>query len=121
MDEDSSVSIGLEQTAKPPRKRQRPKGLRRALRPGTPLVEHDYPQLHVWRDLARDWLKGETEAVHIRLAALTSFLRSTLSTSNSRSTLPYRYRGRRSCQTLYAVACPDSNAGVSTTTSSTHF
>lgn len=112
MDKDSA-SIGLEQGAKPPRKRQRPKGLRRASDRELLWVEQDYPQLHVWRDLARDWLKGETEAVHIRLAALTAFLEKYL----VHKALPLDPSVLLSRQTLlpdfYAVACPHSNAGVS--------
>lgn len=112
MDEDSSAFFGLDQTAKPPRKRQRPKGLRRASDRELHWVEDDYPQLHVWRELARDWLKGETEAVHIRLAALTSFLEKYL----VHKQLPLDPSVLLSRQTqlpdFYAVACPDSNAGI---------
>lgn len=112
MDEDSSASFGLDQTAKPPRKRQRPKGLRRASDRELHWVEDDYPQLHVWRELARDWLKGETEAVHVRLAALTAFLEKYLVYKK----LPLEPSVLLSRQTqlpdFYAVACPDSNAGI---------
>ncbi|MDP2742377.1 MAG: VPA1269 family protein [Hydrogenophaga sp.] len=112
MDE-NRVAIEPDKASSPPRKRQRPKGFRRAYDRELLWIEHDYPHLHVWRDLARDWLKGETEAVHIRIAALIAFLEKYLVHKG----LPLDPAVLLSRQTqlpdFYVVACPDSNAGVS--------
>jgi hypothetical protein len=53
--------------SKPARKRNNLPGQRRCSDRDLAWVDRDYPELHAWRTLARDWLSGETEAVHVRL------------------------------------------------------
>lgn len=58
---------GKAEPAMPPRKRNNPPGQRRCSDRELTWVERDYPELCAWSAVAKDWLRGETEAVHVRL------------------------------------------------------
>lgn len=49
------------------------KGIKRENDTSLGWVGRDYPQLAAWRDLAVEWLKGETRGVSRRLKALVAF------------------------------------------------
>ncbi len=94
------------------RKKRNVVGYRRCSDPMLQWVTRDYPQLAVWRELAVDWLKGEPNAVHVRLSALVVFLERYL--IQQRVPLdPASFFSRNTLlPDFYQTACPDSGAGV---------
>lgn len=98
---------------RPARKRNNPLGQRRCSDKELAWVERDYPQLHVWRGLAKDWLNGETEAVHVRLSALVVFLEKYL-VHHGLPLDPAVFLLRQThLPDFYTSVCPESNAGAS--------
>ncbi|MDO3521963.1 gamma-mobile-trio integrase GmtZ [Ralstonia pseudosolanacearum] len=75
-------------------------------------VERKYPQLAAWRALAVEWLKGETQGVHPRVAALVTFFERYL--VKYRVPLdPAVFLARTTVlPDFYQAACPDSAWGI---------
>lgn len=98
---------------RPSRKRNNLPGQRRCSDRDLTWVERDYPQLHVWRGLAKDWLSGETEAVHVRLSALVVFLEKYLVHLGLPLDPEVFLLRQTHLPDFYTSVCPASNAGIS--------
>lgn len=90
----------------------REKGVTRKTDTTLGWVERDYPQLAVWRALAVEWLKGETERLHGRLEALTVFFERYL-VQGGLPLDPTLFLARGTIvPDFYRTACPDSQSGI---------
>lgn len=75
-------------------------------------VERDYPELSAWRELAVDWMKGETKGIHIRLPALVAFFERYL-VRHGLPLSPSMFLARGTVlPNFYHSACPDSAWGL---------
>jgi hypothetical protein len=75
-------------------------------------VEQDYPQLAAWRELAVEWLKGETRGIALRLYALTAFFERYL-IQQGLPLDPATVLARVTVlPDFYKTACPDSQHGI---------
>src|ERR1700747_1025233 len=71
-------------------------------------VEREYPQLAAWRALAVAWLKGETQGIEKRLAALRAFFTRYL-VQQGLPLDPAVFLARGTVlPDFYRTACPDS-------------
>lgn len=88
------------------------KGARRSTDSTLDWVERENPQLAVWRELAVEWLKGETRGVDRKLQALAAFFRRYL-VQQGLPLNPAVFLARRTVlPDFYHVACPDSSQGI---------
>ena len=104
---------GKAEPAMPPRKRNNPPGQRRCSDRELTWVERDYPELCAWSAVAKDWLRGETEAVHVRLSALVVFLEKYLIHLGLPVDPAVFLLRQTHLPDFYASVCPKSNAGAS--------
>jgi Putative phage integrase len=75
-------------------------------------VGREYPQLAAWRDLAVEWLKGETKGVSKRLQALVAFFERYL-VQQGLPLDPAVFLARSTVLPDFSqTACPDSAAGI---------
>jgi hypothetical protein len=88
------------------------KGIKRDNDTSLGWVEREHPQLAAWRDLAVEWLKGETSGVAERLLALVAFFERYL--VQQRLPLdPAVFLARTTVlPDFYRTTCPDSAAGI---------
>ncbi|QQX62102.1 integrase [Pseudomonas chlororaphis subsp. aurantiaca] len=75
-------------------------------------VEREYPQLSVWKDLAVEWVQGETRGIAKRLHALVAFFERYI-IKNGLPVDPKIFLARATAlPDFYLNACPESLAGV---------
>jgi len=113
MDKEAQSQEQRSDALRPSRKRNNPPGQRRCSDRDLTWVERDYSQLHVWRGLAKDWLSGETEAVHVRLSALVVFLEKYLVHLGLPLDPAVFLLRQTHLPDFYTSVCPASNAGAS--------
>ncbi|MDE2599906.1 MAG: hypothetical protein KGL40_09815 [Rhodocyclaceae bacterium] len=91
---------------------RRKKGIKRNTDTSLGWVAREYPQLESWRNLAEEWLKGETRGLGDRLKALVVFLERYLVQQD----LPFEPAVFLAYTTVlpdfYRTACPDSANGI---------
>ncbi|AZQ49625.1 gamma-mobile-trio integrase GmtZ [Burkholderia cenocepacia] len=88
------------------------KGKRRESDTSLAWVEREYPQLAVWRELAVEWLKGETRGVEQRLAALVAFFERYLIHQGLPLDPAVFLANGTVLPDFYQTACPDSLHGI---------
>ncbi|XVJ47856.1 VPA1269 family protein [Pseudomonas sp. UBT] len=75
-------------------------------------VERDYPQLNAWRDLAIEWLKGETRDIRVKLQALVTFFeRYLIKQGLPLNPAEFLAQGKV-FPDFYQTVCPHSKAGI---------
>lgn len=88
------------------------KGIKRENDTSLGWVGRDYPQLAAWRDLAVEWLKGETRGVSRRLKALVAFFERYL-VQQGLPLDPAEFLARSTVlPDFHRTSCPDSAEGI---------
>lgn len=108
MTEKEKTSVSKASTFPAPRK----KGITRETDMSLGWLEREYPQLEPWRNLAVEWLKGETRGIQKRLLALVVFFERYI-VEQSLPLDPATLLARTTIlPDFYRKACPDSAGGI---------
>ncbi len=87
-------------------------GIKRATDTTLGWVDRQYPQLHAWRALAVEWLKGETRGVDKRLEAVARFFERYLIQQKLPLDPAVFLANNTALPDLYSTVCPDSVDGT---------
>ena len=107
--QEKMITTALQVPATPARK---VKGVTRESDTSLGWVEQDYPQLSVWRGLAVEWVKGETNGLRSKLQSIVAFFERYL-IEQSLPLDPSLLLARNTVlPDFYRTVCPDSAEGV---------